>query len=222
MITLTSCLKSGTTSTTTTPPITYLSIIDMALQAPPLETYFNATKVSAAIAPGSWSQAYSAVQPGSYAVVFKKATADSVVASIPTASYDSAKYYSFIIYNDQPNSAKAFTAYDDFTGITYDKPYVRFLHLSQDAGQVDFYLGATKLFNSRQLADNQNVTIYNNFTGTPPGTYTLQAKVAGTDSVIASNSFSFMAGNAYTIFLGGLKNGTGSNALSINVLMASK
>jgi len=197
--------------------------MNLAMQAPAAEVYFDNAKVSSAINPGTWASSYSSLTPGNFAVNFKKSGADSLMATISTNTYDSAKFYSLILYNDQPSSAKAYRTIDDFSLITYDKPYIRFFHLSQNTPPVDFYLNATKLASGRGLADNIITPEFNSFTGYNIGIYSVQAKLAGTDSVVAStNNVSLQAGGAYTIFLLGLTKGTGNNVLAINFIQAQK
>jgi hypothetical protein len=224
LITLNSCLKGSSNSTTAPPAVTYISLMDLATQSPAADVFFAGTKAnSAAITPGTWTSAYSSLTPGIWDVAFKKTGVDSIMAIIPATSYDSAKYYTLVMFNDQPTSMKAYRTIDDFTGLTYDKPYIRFFHLSQNTGAVDFYLNGTKLSSNRQLADNFNNPNYNSFTASTNGIYTVQAKLAGTDSVVATaNNQTLLSGDGYTIFLMGLSQGTGSNALSIGVLMATK
>lgn len=224
ILTLNSCLKGSSSTTTPPPAITYVSLMNLALQSPSADVFFAGTKVnSAAITPGSWTSAYSSLTPGIWDIAFKKAGVDSLMATIPAASYDSAKFYTLIMYNDLPTSTKAYRIIDDFTNLTYDKPYVRFLHLSQNTGAVDFYLNGTKIAANRQLADNLNNPNYNSYVASTNGIYTIQAKLAGTDSVVATaNNQTLLSGDGYTVFLSGLSQGTGSNALSIGLLMASK
>lgn len=224
VFTLSSCLKGSSNTTTPPPAITYISLMDMALQSPSADVYFAGSKVnSAPITAGTWTSAYSSLTPGIFDVAFKKFGVDSLMASIPSQSYDSAQFSTLILYNDQPTSTKAFRTIDDFTGLTYDKPYIRFFHLSQNTPAVDFYMNGTKLSSNRQLADNLNNPNYNSFTASTNGIYTIQAKLAGTDSVVASaTNQALLSGDGYTIFLTGLAHGTGSNALSLGLLMASK
>jgi hypothetical protein len=222
LFTLSSCLKGGSITTTPPPALTYISLMDLAIQAPPADVFFSGTKAnSSQITPGTWTASYSAITPAVFDVTFKKYNVDSVMATIPAVSYDSAKFYTLVLYNDQSTSAKAFRTIDDFSGVTFDKPYIRFFHLSQNTGAVDFYMNAIKISSNRTLADNINNPADNLFTASTNGIYTIQAKLAGTDSVVATaNLQSILSGDAYTIFLQGLSQGTGGNALGIGVLQA--
>jgi hypothetical protein len=152
---------------------------------------------------------------GTYEFVFKKAGADSTVATTGFITYDSLAYYSLTVYGQQPVRVRPLK--DDFTGLTNDKINYRFFHLSPNTPAVDLYLNETKI--------DSNVVyeggFRNTFTGLTSSLYNpkLVIKLAGTDSVLVSNTtpnFAVQAGGVYTFMLTGLKDNTGDNKLSIN------
>ena len=220
---LSACRKNN--NDTKAPAATsYVSVLHLAPTAPSLEVFFDNTQVSInPFTPGSVSGAYNPVDRGSFSIVFKKDGSDSIVASVPSVMYDSLRYYTIFVYNLQVNGpAQAFRIEDDFNNITLVKSFYRFIHASPNTGAVDLYIGTAKHQTGRLLADNTGNISFNSFLETTPGYHNLQVKLAGTDSTIASQSnVELLAGAAYTIYLKGLTNGSGSRQLSVNVLRAT-
>jgi hypothetical protein len=225
LLSLSGCLKSPEDTTPVTPQ-TYVSVMYLAPTAPSADIYFDAEKVSnGAFPPNTVTPIYNALDKGTFAIRFKKAGSDSVVAQVPATLYDSAKYYTIYVFNTQLNGpANAIRISDDFSNILADnsKPYYRFFHSSPNSGAVDLYIDNVKVENGRTIADNSQLDILNKFLGTTPGPHNLQVKLAGTDTVLATlMNTQFAAGNAYTFYLKGLTGGTGQNELSIGVLRAA-
>lgn len=216
---LTGCLKD--IENTPPSPKTYLSVMHMAPRAPSVEIYFNDTIASSAISAGAVSSAYTALVPKVLDIKFKKAGSDSLVAGIPSAFYDSLKYYTLLLYNVDSTHAGAIRIRDDYSVLTTDKAFYRFFHMSPDAGNVDLYFDNTLIAAGRNYADNTVSSYFNEFTALSPGTPTVYVKKAGSDSVLAQANVSFHAANAYTLYLKGLPGGTGNNALSVGVLQAA-
>jgi hypothetical protein len=220
-ILLTGCLKDVSNSTST--PKTYISVMHLAPRAPAVEIYFNSTKESSPINPGVVSSTYSPVDPSAFAVNFKKAGSDSLVANIPTDIYDSLRFYTLLLYNIDSTHVNAVKIEDDFSVLTMDKAYFRFFHMSPDVGNVDVYFDNDVVSSGRSYADNTTSNYYNQFSPTTANSYNIYVKKAGTDSVIAeANSVPLGASGAYTIFLKGINNGTGLNQIGVSVLQASE
>ncbi len=168
------------------------------------------------------ADAYSALEPGAYGVVFKKTGSDSVVASLGTGLYDSLQYNTLLLYNIDSTHVGAVRIRDDYRVLTADKAYYRFFHMSPDIGEVDVYLDNSQIETGRQHADNTQSDFFNQFTGTVPNTYNIIVKKAGADSVIAQRTSVFLAqGQAYTIFLKGIKGGTDKNQFGLEILQAA-
>jgi hypothetical protein len=203
-------------------PKTYISVMHLAPTAPSLDVFFSDTKVSnTPFAPGYVTVAYSAVDKGTFAVKFKKATTDSVVAEVPAITYDSLNYYTFLIYNEAVNGpVKASRIKDDYSTITRDQAHFRFFHGSPNVGAVDIYIDGNKVADHRQLADNISYDAYNKYTPTSSGVYNVEVKLSGTSTVIASFNVDLSNGNAYTIYLKGVDGGTGTSQLALGLLRA--
>lgn len=226
MFSVTGCLKS-TDSNTTTSAKAYLSILHLATAAPApsVDIYFDANKVSSSSwTAGTVPTAYSAVDKGYYTINFKKASADSLVASVPYNMYDSLGFYTVVLYNQPSGEVNALLIEDKFSDLTYDKPYYRFIDASPGYSAVDLYIDDVKSAygSGRTLADNQYATYLNEFKATTSGYHTLKVKISGTESTIATlDNVSLLDGNAYTFYLKGNPNGTGSNTVGIGVLRAA-
>jgi hypothetical protein len=218
---LSGCLKEA--SNTTNPVKTFVSLLHLAPRAPSVEVYFDNTKASSAITPGTVSPTYSALDPDIFAITFKKAGSDSLVASLPTDSYDSLKHYTLLLYNYDSAHVSAIRIEDDFSPLTdVSKTHYRFFHMAPDIGAVDLYFDNTKIELGRQYADNANTTYYNQFFQASPNTHNVIVKKAGTDSVIATAYSVVMGGGyAYTLFLKGISGRTGTTALGVDYLQAA-
>src|SRR5688572_17080170 len=205
---LSGCLKE--TQSTTSAPKTYLSLMHLAPRAPSIEVYFDNTKASSAINSGTVASGYSAIDPATFAIAFKKAGSDSVVASLGTDRYDSSKYYTLLLYNYDSTHARAVKIEDDFSVLSATKAVFRFFHMSHDIEDVDLYFDNNLIASGRQYADNTVSNFWNQFSETSPSTVNVYVKKAGSDSVIAQASSVYLTqNNAYTIFLKGIKGGTG-------------
>jgi hypothetical protein len=219
---LAGCAKTG--SSVTVSSVSYVTVMHMAPYVPAMDIYLNGSLSSATggIAPGSYSQQYSSIKPGIYDIQFKKTGADSLLAEIPSSSYDTSSFYTLILYNTSRNSpAQAVKIQDDFSTISATSTNYRFFNLSPDEPRVDLYFNNTAVQSNRATADNIVNTSYNTFQAATPAPYNLQVKVAGTDSVIASvSNVNMQAGGVYTIFLSGIISGN-TNTHQINVLPAS-
>lgn len=218
---LSGCLKSR--DITPPDPKAYVSIMHLAPTAPPVDVFFNDQKVSNnPFAPGNVTVAYNAIDKGAFPIKFKKAASDSLVAEVPVAQYDSLSFYTLFIYNQQLNGpAKAVRIKDDFSSMVTDKPYYRFFHASPNTGAVDLYIDNVKVESGRVHADNTTSDALNKFVAANSANHTVQVKLAGTATVIASlNNVEMLTRNAYTFYLRGLEGGTGTSELSLGLLRA--
>ncbi len=204
-------------------PVAYVSVMNLSLKAPAVEMLFGDQKVTPPINPGAYFSRYSTVDPGAKNVSFKKASSDSLVASLPAGDYyDSSKFYTVLLYDNPGGGSKAVRIQDNFAASDATKAYIRFYQLSVDMPSVDLHFGNDKIFANRTPADNATSPTYNQFQPFNPGSYSLKATAAGTDSVIASTTYTDLAATGYyTIFLKGVKGGTGAGAFTIEVLRAA-
>lgn len=215
-------MKTGANLATS--PVTYLTLINGSALSSGVTVLLNDTAltVSGGIAPGKYSQRYGQWSPGTYDIKFEVASSDSLLTQIPSFTFDTLNFYTIVLYTVPQTGAVQSTAIqDDFSTLSPNQTNYRFFNLCSTHPKVDLYLNSTPVQQSRVTADNAGNKMLNGFQATTPGSYTVTAKTAGTDSTIVSlGSVSLLAGNAYTIFLTGV-DGSASNPLSINVLAAS-
>jgi hypothetical protein len=220
---LSGCLKEA--QNTTVSPRTYVSLLHLAPWSPAVDVYFDNTKAtSTAIGFGMVSPNYSSLEPAAFAITFKKATTDSLVASLPAAVYDSLKYYTLLLYNTDKDHVAAARIQDDYSVLTPDKSYFRFFHMGPDLGEVDVYFDNTVIETNRSYADNITISnFYNQYTAVTPNSHTITVKKAGTNDVVATGSAAvpFSAGDAFTLYLRGVSGGTGANAPKVEYLIAA-
>jgi hypothetical protein len=218
-VALSGCLKQ--TSSSSSAPKTYISLMHLAPWSPAIEVYFNDKQASSAINAGTVSSSYSALDPGVYAIGFKKAGGDSVVATLSSSLYDSSRYATLLLYNIDSTHVGAAKINDDYSVLTTDRSFFRFFHLAPEIDDVDVFFDNTLMSPGRSYADNVSVSYYNQFSSVSPGSVMVTVKKSGTDSVIASlNNVNLSQFNAYTIYLRGKKSGTGVNAIGIDYLQS--
>jgi len=219
--TLAGCMKTGSSTNTNNNNVSFITLMHMAPYAPATEVYFNGDKKTSSIAPGTFSTSYGQVPPGNYDLKFKVAGKDSLLSSLPASVYDTLNFYTVILFNTPDSAIGAMKIRDDYSNLTTTSSNYRFFNLCPDAPSVDLFINTSLVQPGRHTADNYNISYYNAFQTFASGGYSLTAKKAGTDSVIATvPSVNLQAGGAYTIFLSG-KKGSSSAPVTLNVLQAS-
>ena len=132
-------------------------------------------------------------------------------AQVPFAAR---RNYSIFAVN-QVASIEPLVLEDDLTRPAPGKTHVRFIHLSPDAPAVDVAVqGGPVVFANKSFKE------YTPFTPLPAGTYDLEVRVAGTNTVALSlPGVRFKEGRIYTVFAKGLLNGTGAQALGAGLIV---
>lgn len=222
-----SCTKA--TSNVKTSAVTYLSVIHGAPYTSAVTVYLNDTLITqtTGIPTGAFSPKYGTIRPGFYGAKFKKAGTDSVLDLLSTSSYDTLNFYTLLLYNKAGSTAAhVLKIFDNFSTVTAANAYYRFFNLAPDFPKVNLYLNGSLVQSNRLTADNAVDSVYSSFRSLSPATYNISVRNAETDSVIATASgISLTAGNAYTIWVSGLKSPnnspTSNNPISVNVLQAA-
>lgn len=215
---LSSCLKS---STSQPEKLTYLYLMHMATTAPAVDLYFGTEKASQnSISFNTISGSYTGIRPATFDVTYKKGGGDSVVATIPTAVYDTSMPYTMLLFSDASGEGQATRILDNVEGLSTEKVNFRFWHLAHDIGPVDISIGTNLVDENRTLADNVNGITYNRFSNQiDAGTYTITVKEAGTETVVAElKDVDLLKGATYTIFLKGSATGTGVQEKAVGIL----
>ena len=116
---------------------------------------------------------------------------------------------------DQVANLSPLVIVDDLTAPAMGTAHVRFIHLSPDAPAVDITTtDGTVVFGNYEFKD------YSDFTPLPAGSYNLQVRLAGSETVVLElNGIAVADGNIYTVFAKGLVNGTGAQALGAEIIV---
>jgi hypothetical protein len=208
LISVFSCTKSSTTSTTN------MRFINLSPNAGALDVYANSVLVVGNVGYGSASS-YQTINAASTAVSFTLAGTSSMVGS-GSIAFNANNYYSAIVY-DSVSIIKGNLFQDDRTAPPTGKAFIRFLDYANVNSSIDILRSATtpiKLFASRNYTDHITTLSYLAYTAIDPGTFNLSAVVAGTSSTITQlPNFEAVAGKSYTIVLKGFFGATGAQAV---------
>jgi hypothetical protein len=116
---------------------------------------------------------------------------------------------------DQVANLSPLVIVDNLTPPAMGTAHVRFIHLSPDAPAVDITTtDGTVVFGNYEFKD------YSDFAPLPAGSYDLQVRLAGTDTVVLElNGISVADGSIYTVFAKGLVGGSGAQALGAEIIV---
>jgi hypothetical protein len=123
--------------------------------------------------------------------------------------------YSIFAVDNLSNIAPLVIA-DDLTSPASGKAHVRFLHLSPNAPAVDIAVagGGPVVFSNYEFKE------YSSFTPLNAGTYNLEVRLAGANTVVLPlPGIVLQDGTIYTVFAKGLVGGTGAQALSAGIIV---
>lgn len=164
------------------------------------------------------SSNYSAVNSGSTNIKVSPAgTTTNVIDA--TVNLEANKYYS-VFAIDSVSKIKAAVVSDDLTTPASGKAHVRFFHFSPNAPAVDIAVtGGAVLFSNRKFNDQASNASLAAFTPLNAGTYNLEVRAAGTNTVVLSlPNISLTAGKIYTVFAKGFLGGTSTQALGAQII----
>ena len=116
---------------------------------------------------------------------------------------------------DQVANLSPLVIVDDLTPPAMGTAHVRFIHLSPDAPAVDITTtDGTVVFGNYEFKD------YSDFAPLPAGSYDLQIRLAGTETVVlALNGIAVADGSIYTVFAKGFVGGSGAQALGAEIIV---
>ena len=161
---------------------------------------------------------YSAVNSGSTNIkVSPTGTTNYVIDA--TVNLEANKYYS-VFAIDSVSKIKAAVVTDDLSAPAAGKAHVRFFHFSANAPAVDIAVtGGPVLFSNRKFNDQATNASLASFTPLNAGTYNLEVRAAGTNTVVlALPNITLTAGKIYTVFAKGFLGGTGAQALGAQII----
>ena len=204
-------------------PASY-QVVHAAVGAPSVELYLDDVKASASAIAYGTSSAYATIAPKQYNV--KVAGVNTINALAETSvNLNESRNYSIFVYDTLVNNkVKIFTLEDDLAAPASGKAKVRFVHLSPNTGAnkiaVDIAANGTVLFANRSYADVTSDASKASFISVDAGTYTVEARLAGSNAAILSvPGIVVEAGKIYTLVAKGILGRGGSNELAAQLII---
>lgn len=192
-------------------------VIHASPNAPAVDVRINGT-VALTNVPFLTNSAYTTLNSGSTNIkVSPTGTTTNVIDATVTLLAD--KSYS-VFAIDSVSKIKAAVTVDDLTTPAAGKAHVRFLHLCTNAPAVDIAVtGGAVLFSNRTFNDQTANAALANFTPLNAGTYNLEVRLAGTNTVaLPLPNITLVAGKIYTVYAKGFLGGTGAQALGAQII----
>lgn len=162
---------------------------------------------------------YTAVAAGNANIKISPAGTTTYVidATVPLSANTS--YSVFAI--DSVSKVKPAVVTDNLTAPASDKAHVRFFHFSPNAPAVDIAVAdGPVLFSNRTFNDQATTASLANFTPLDAGTYNLEVRLAGTNTVVLPlPPITLAAGKIYTVFAKGFAGGDNTQALGAQIIV---
>lgn len=210
MMFFTSCLKDNNDSGST--PKAGVSVLMASPDAPPMDLYFNQTKIAGGLVYNQ--NGFTSSDVGNYTISFVNTSTGDTLNQVSDSL--SPAYYSLIMY-DTASKRKALLIQDQFEQSQNTDAVIRFLQLSPGADVVNVYQGTTKLFDQRTFADNVQDASQSKFKPIAQGTYSFYAVTDGGDTLGSIKDVP-LTSNAYTLYLSGLPNHTDSLGVKLRIM----
>lgn len=180
------------------PALSYIRILHASPDAPPVDIYANGNAIARGLSYKGFT-AYMPLEQGQYAItVFPSGHTENPIIST-RVDIPAGKIMTMAAINRLRN-IELFTVPDPSMTMDPLKAYVRFVHLSPNAGGVDVTLpDGTRIFRN---VGYKGITHYLPVDG---GTYTLEIRPTGTENVILYvPNIHLRPGRAYTVYAVGL------------------
>lgn len=192
-------------------------VVHASPNAPNVDVRINNT-IALTNVPYPNNSSYSTVNSGSTNIKVSPTGTTTYVIDA-TVNLEANKNYS-VFAIDSVSKLKAAVVSDDLTAPASGKAHVRFFHFSANAPAVDIAVtGGAVLFSNRTFNDQSTNASKASFTPLNAGTYNLEVRAAGTNTVVLSlPNISLAAGKIYTVFAKGFLGGTGAQALGAQII----
>jgi len=129
-------------------------------------------------------------------------------------------YYS-VFAIDSVSKIKPAVVSDNLTAPATGKAHVRFFHFSPNAPAVDVAVAdGPVVFSNRTFNDQATTVSLANFTPLDAGTYDLEVRLAGTNTVVLPlPDITLAEGKIYTVFAKGFVGGKNAQALGAQIIV---
>ncbi len=191
-----------------------LMAVHASPDAPGVDLLLDNTKINTAPVVFTNATGYIAVTAGTRNVKVNVAGTSTTALNANVAIANGKNYSLFAI--DSVSKLSALVIEDNLAAPASGKAHVRFIHLSPNAPAVDVALanGGAVVFGNKSFKD------FTAFTPLDAGTYDLEVRVAGTQTVaLPLPGISLTAGKIYTVYAKGFLGGTGAQALGAEIIV---
>lgn len=166
------------------------------------------------------------VYGGPHKFDLKNKAGDSLIATTGNIALDSTQYYTYLTWGTNPILSTFIKT--DQSNYSTSKIGLRFLNLSPNAGPIDIYIGSEKVdsnrtaFTQSQIGSASTFTLFSNFSVNNQILVTEAGNKAKTIAnvtlplVQGRGVSSLIPGNFYTIYLAGIKDGSGPDKATVN------
>jgi hypothetical protein len=210
----TACKKDDDETTTPVAGAGKLMAVHASPDAPGVDLLLDNTKINSAPVVFTNATGYIAVTAGTRNVKVNVAGTTTTALNANVAIANGKNYSLFAI--DSVSKLSALVIEDNLAAPASGKAHVRFIHLSPNAPAVDIALanGGAVVFGNKSFKD------FTAFTPLDAGTYDLEVRVAGTQTVaLPLSGISLTAGKIYTVYAKGFLGGTGAQALGAEIIV---
>ena len=204
-----SCSKDEETKTYSNVLVTHASP-----DAPGVDLLVDGSKQNSAALSFPSNTGYLKVESGSRNVKVNVSGTSTTVINADLALEKDKNYSVFAI--DSVSKISALVLTDDLTAPASGKAHVRFVHLSPNAPAVDVAVASS----GAVVFGNKAFKEYTAFTPLDAGTYNLDVRVAGTNTVaLVLPAITLESGKIYTVFAKGFLGGSGAQALGAEIIV---
>jgi len=210
-LSLTSCNEDSKTTPVATTPQAQVMVVHASPNAPGVDLLVDGTVAKTNLMFPD-NTPYSGVAAGTRNIKVNVTGTSTTVIEANLALAAGTNYTVFAC--DSVSKIGALVLTDGLAAPAAGKAHVRFVHLSPNAPAVDVAVtGGPVLF------ANESFKGYSDFTPVTAGTYDLEVRLAGTNTVVLPlPGITLAAGKIYTVFAKGFVGGTGVQALGAQII----
>ncbi len=206
------CSDDEDSNPITSTPASNVQVIHASPDAPAVDIYVDGAKAVTSLSFPEGT-GYVPLEAGTRNIKVNASGTDVTVINADLTLSPNGTYSVFAV--DELNEITALVIEDDLSAPAAGKAHVRFVHLSPDAPAVDIGVtGGGVVFGNKAFAE------YTAFTPLDAGTYNLEVRLAGTDTVVLPlPGITLENGKIYTVFAKGFVAGSGNAALGAQIIV---